>query len=75
VTPGNSRRSSTAAAANVGVVHQDVGSKALPLAEGMRSTRNLVLSLRLSLLVPLGCDHAKLNSQDRGERDEADLQQ
>jgi len=51
------------------------GSKALPLAVGMRPTRNLVLSLRLSLLVPLGCDHAKLNSQDRGERDEADLQQ
>ena len=44
------------------------GSKVLALAVGMRPTRNLVLSLRLSLLVPLGCDHAKLNSQDRGER-------
>jgi hypothetical protein len=51
------------------------GLKAFPLAEGMRPARNLALSLRLPLIVPLGCDHAKLDSQDRGERDEADLQQ
>jgi hypothetical protein len=55
-----------------GSSHMANSIRSLPLAEGMRPTRNLVLSLRLSLLV---CDHAKLNSQDRGERDEADLQQ